>query len=77
MWPACSLVYFEWVTATLSGSVSSGDGINWTGIWRLSLPQRIHAFLWLAMRGGLLTNVERSRWHLTVDVVCSLYRQGS
>ncbi|CAN1811144.1 Putative ribonuclease H protein At1g65750 [Linum perenne] len=42
----------------------------WDGIWRWPGPNRIKHFLWLATHKRLLTNEERSRRHLTNQVVC-------
>ncbi|GMI94853.1 hypothetical protein HRI_003154600 [Hibiscus trionum] len=49
------------------------EGANvWKMIWRLPVPQRIRAFIWLAFRGSLLTNKERTRRHMADDPGCSL-----
>ncbi|KAK9016713.1 hypothetical protein V6N11_079208 [Hibiscus sabdariffa] len=61
----------------LVGSVTTGGSFSWSSVWRLSLPQRICSFFFLlALRGGLLTNVERCRRHLCVDVICTRCRQS-
>ncbi|CAN1192303.1 Putative ribonuclease H protein At1g65750 [Linum perenne] len=44
---------------------------TWDGVWRWPGPNRIKHFLWLATHKRLLTNEERSRRHLTNQVVCS------
>ncbi|CAN1191394.1 Putative ribonuclease H protein At1g65750 [Linum perenne] len=43
----------------------------WNRIWRWNGPNKIKHFLWLATHNRLLTNEERSRRHLTNQVVCS------
>ncbi|CAN1167006.1 Putative ribonuclease H protein At1g65750 [Linum perenne] len=43
---------------------------TWVGVWRWPGPNRIKHFLWLATHKRLLTNEERSRRHLTNQVVC-------
>ncbi|CAN1841742.1 Putative ribonuclease H protein At1g65750 [Linum perenne] len=43
----------------------------WDRIWRWNGPNKIKHFLWLATHNRLLTNEERSRRHLTNQVVCS------
>ncbi|KAL4278402.1 hypothetical protein GQ457_03G028360 [Hibiscus cannabinus] len=75
-----SSLLFETVKSAynlLVDSVTADGSFNWSGVWRLALPQRICSFLWLALQGGLLTNVERCRRHLSVDVVCTHCRQIS
>ncbi|KAL4366448.1 hypothetical protein GQ457_05G013180 [Hibiscus cannabinus] len=47
----------------------------WSYVWRLCLPQRIRAFLWLAIKGKLLTHVERSRRHMTNDELCEICKR--
>ncbi|KAK9025335.1 hypothetical protein V6N11_038204 [Hibiscus sabdariffa] len=37
----------------------------WKWVWKLQVPQRVRVFLWLALHRRLLTNVERTRRHLT------------
>ncbi|CAN1308617.1 Putative ribonuclease H protein At1g65750, partial [Linum perenne] len=43
----------------------------WDRIWRWNGPNKIKHFLWLATHNRLFTNEERSRRHLTNQVVCS------
>ncbi|GMI74428.1 hypothetical protein HRI_001112100 [Hibiscus trionum] len=61
----------------LEGDTAGSDSPCWRLLWGLNLPQRIRVFLWLAMRGSLLTNVERMRRHLTSEGMCQLCRQGN
>ncbi|KAK8683813.1 hypothetical protein V6N13_039859 [Hibiscus sabdariffa] len=46
----------------ISGSNAS------TKVWKLSVPKRVCSFYWVAMRGGLLTNVERYLRHMRMRV---------
>lgn len=41
----------------LMSPVYNGDSDLWRAVWKLKIPQRCQTFLWLALRGRLLTNV--------------------
>ncbi|KAK9031098.1 hypothetical protein V6N11_032490 [Hibiscus sabdariffa] len=45
---------------------------SWRIIWALQVLQRIRVFMWLVMREVLLTNVERTRRHLSPSGICRL-----
>ncbi|KAL4377256.1 hypothetical protein GQ457_02G034900 [Hibiscus cannabinus] len=49
----------------------------WCIIWRLKVPQRIRSFLWLAMRGNLLTNAECRQRHMTLAEECDICHNGA
>ncbi|KAK8572479.1 hypothetical protein V6N12_028532 [Hibiscus sabdariffa] len=38
--------------------------IDWKILWKLTDPQRVKIFIWLALHQRLLTNVERAHRHL-------------
>ncbi|KAK8511943.1 hypothetical protein V6N12_074632 [Hibiscus sabdariffa] len=42
----------------------------WDIIWKLTVPQRVRLFLWLAYRQRLMTNSERCRRGLGQSVIC-------
>ncbi|CAN1818654.1 Putative ribonuclease H protein At1g65750 [Linum perenne] len=42
----------------------------WRRVWKWEGPAKIKHFLWLASHGKLMTNAERRKRHITVDVVC-------
>ncbi|KAK8497870.1 hypothetical protein V6N12_055719 [Hibiscus sabdariffa] len=44
-------------------------------IWALQVSQRIRVFMWLVMRGGLLTNCERTRRHMSSSSIYQLCHQ--
>lgn len=44
---------------------------KWGTVWKLQAPQRVKSFLWLVLRGSILTNAERYRRHMTEDAACS------
>ncbi|CAA0807767.1 Unknown protein [Striga hermonthica] len=52
------------------GAEDPSRKILWRTIWRWPGPQRIRAFLWLLAKNRFLTNVERSRRHLTTNTAC-------
>ncbi|ONK68084.1 uncharacterized protein A4U43_C05F7260 [Asparagus officinalis] len=39
-------------------------------IWKIKAQERVRTFAWLVVRGGVLTNAERWRRHLTEDDAC-------
>ncbi|CAN1163124.1 Putative ribonuclease H protein At1g65750 [Linum perenne] len=45
-------------------------GMLWRRVWKWEGPAKIKHFLWLASHGKLMTNAERRKRHITVDVVC-------
>ncbi|KAL4283772.1 hypothetical protein GQ457_16G009340 [Hibiscus cannabinus] len=67
---------------TKSAYVALGDSSNpnssvWRVLWKVSVPQRVRTFLWLAVHGKLLTNQERVRRSLTTVDACFLCNNGS
>ncbi|GMI86798.1 hypothetical protein HRI_002349100 [Hibiscus trionum] len=60
----------------LAGSWTETAQEKWRVLWDLNLPQRVLIFLWLVLRGGLLTNVERVRRQLASEGGCGICRQG-
>ncbi|KAL4290587.1 hypothetical protein GQ457_14G001500 [Hibiscus cannabinus] len=46
------------------------DRFDWLLIWKMKIPHRTRVFLWLALHGKLLTNLERKRRHLVKDDKC-------
>ncbi|QHO25231.1 Putative ribonuclease H protein [Arachis hypogaea] len=44
-------------------------------VWTWKGPERVRTFLWLVIHNAILTNVERSRRHLTTDNACPRCRQ--
>ncbi|CAN1152850.1 Putative ribonuclease H protein At1g65750 [Linum perenne] len=44
--------------------------IDWKHVWRWKGPSRTQHFLWLAMHNKLMTNLERTRRHLTSNSLC-------
>ncbi|KAL8159452.1 hypothetical protein V2J09_000989 [Rumex salicifolius] len=40
-------------------------------VWRTMVPKRIRIFLWLVLKGKMLTNAERKRRHMTGVDTCS------
>ncbi|KAK8512984.1 hypothetical protein V6N12_030392 [Hibiscus sabdariffa] len=44
---------------------------SWRIIWALQVPQLVRVFMWLVLREALLTNVERTRRHMSTS---SIYR---
>ncbi|WCJ44200.1 RNA-directed DNA polymerase (reverse transcriptase)-related family protein [Euphorbia peplus] len=54
----------------ISDDFSNGGSNMWKDIWRWDGPHRIRSFLWLATKGKLLTNSERTRRHLDVNDMC-------
>ncbi|XVE58507.1 hypothetical protein DITRI_Ditri04bG0175000 [Diplodiscus trichospermus] len=56
---------------TLSCSQQEGDGDNiWKEIWKLEVPNRVRAFMWLVKHQRLMTNSERARRGFTLDDHC-------
>ncbi|KAL4301928.1 hypothetical protein GQ457_10G020040 [Hibiscus cannabinus] len=60
----------------LSNTSSMMVNSVWRLIWRQPISQRICVFLWLVVHGGLMTNVERIRLHLSGFSYCTLCRNG-
>lgn len=48
----------------------SNDDPLFKKVWDWKGPIRLRAFLWKLIHGKLLTNVERNRRGMTVDVTC-------
>ncbi|CAN1849082.1 Putative ribonuclease H protein At1g65750 [Linum perenne] len=44
--------------------------VDWKKVWRWVGPSRVQHFLWLAMHNKLMTNLERTRRHLTSNSLC-------
>ncbi|CAN1181654.1 Putative ribonuclease H protein At1g65750, partial [Linum perenne] len=44
---------------------------SWMSVWRWRGPNRIRHFLWLAIQSKLLTNLERTRRHMSTSASCS------
>lgn len=42
----------------------------WRRVWKWKGPERVRTFLWLCLRGKLLTNYERVRRHLSNSGLC-------
>ena len=42
----------------------------WNSIWKLKIPPKIKAFVWLVYHGRILTNEERMRRGLTDNPMC-------
>lgn len=57
----------------LSGNAQA-YGRDWGRVWKVEAPLRYKTLLWLATRQYLLTNANRTRRGLTMDVGCSLCR---
>lgn len=59
----------------LTGSKQNDDihrvRIDWKALQKWKGPPRIRTFLWMAVRGKLLTNSQRAHRHLTEDGYCS------
>ncbi|KAL4285224.1 hypothetical protein GQ457_16G023470 [Hibiscus cannabinus] len=60
----------------LCGEGEINGAVYWRQIWKMSVPQRICMFFWLAFHGRLLTNEERVRRHLSVSIRCSICSTG-
>ncbi|CAN1186113.1 Putative ribonuclease H protein At1g65750 [Linum perenne] len=43
---------------------------SWMSVWRWRGPNRIRHFLWLAIQSKLLTNLERTRRHMSASANC-------
>ncbi|CAN1844814.1 Putative ribonuclease H protein At1g65750 [Linum perenne] len=51
--------------------INTGDEVyDWRLAWRWNGPNRIKHFIWLVCHNRILTNEERSRRHITNQVVC-------
>jgi hypothetical protein len=44
-----------------------GTGVVWQHIWKLKVPERVRAFIWLIKHGRLLTNERKNRMGLGTD----------
>ncbi|KAL8160998.1 hypothetical protein V2J09_012487 [Rumex salicifolius] len=53
--------------SSLSGSV---DSVVFARIWKLGVPEKIRCFIWLVLRGVILTNAERKRRHMCPSDFC-------
>ncbi|CAA0806287.1 Unknown protein, partial [Striga hermonthica] len=56
----------------LTGLYSQGTGHIWKDVWGWPGPQRVRQFLWLIVKGRLLTNEDRYRRHLAESAACAL-----
>lgn len=45
---------------------------KWNGAWNFKGPQQIKFFLWLALRGAILTNEQRYHRHMSTSPQCSM-----
>lgn len=43
-------------------------------VWRIGVPELVRYFMWLVLKGKILTNAERHRRHMVVDARCSSCR---
>ncbi|KAL8130357.1 LOW QUALITY PROTEIN: hypothetical protein V2J09_019512 [Rumex salicifolius] len=48
------------------------DSVVFKAIWKLVATERVKCFLWMTLRGCVLTNEERKRRHLTTSDACDL-----
>ena len=53
-------------------STSSGDQKVWKGIWHIRAPNKIHHFIWRAVKDSLPTKENLHKRHIPLDVTCSL-----
>nr|GME06089.1 uncharacterized protein LOC109169788 isoform X1 [Ipomoea batatas] len=49
----------------------NGAREDWDDIWRIKVPNNFCYFLWLVKHERIMTNVERHKRALTIDVRCS------
>nr|GMC69261.1 uncharacterized protein LOC109193611 [Ipomoea batatas] len=53
------------------GKMRNGAREDWDDIWRIKVPNNFCYFLWLVKHERIMTNVERRKSALTIDVRCS------
>ncbi|KAL8166813.1 hypothetical protein V2J09_008312 [Rumex salicifolius] len=52
------------------------DSDIYRAIWKLHVPERVRCFIWLALRGAVMTNEERRRRHLSGNDCCDCCPMG-
>ncbi|KAK8556925.1 hypothetical protein V6N12_003314 [Hibiscus sabdariffa] len=55
---------------SLMGNLWDTESQIWKMIWSLRVPQRLRIFLWLTLKGRLMTNAERFRRSLCSHTIC-------
>ncbi|KAK8537620.1 hypothetical protein V6N12_043773 [Hibiscus sabdariffa] len=55
---------------SLSGRFWDVEQQGWRTVWSLQVPQRLRFFLWLSLKGKLMTNTERFRHSLCPQPLC-------
>ncbi|KAK8505179.1 hypothetical protein V6N12_066707 [Hibiscus sabdariffa] len=55
---------------SLSGNLWDAETQSWRNIWSLRVSQRLLFFLWLSLKGKLMTNAERYRRFLCSHPLC-------
>ncbi|KAK8669630.1 hypothetical protein V6N13_107055 [Hibiscus sabdariffa] len=65
---------FEVRSAYSSLQQDSWDEVDptWSFIWSLTIPQRMHVFLWTTLRQKFMTNIERVKRSLSSDPTCPI-----
>lgn len=69
-WPGNSFGKFSVGSAysIIAGNKSGVVDFHW--VWRLKCVERVKVFLWLLLKGKLLTNEERKRRKMTDNAIC-------
>lgn len=55
----------------IAGQEEDDHGYDWSWLWKINCWEMVKSFLWILLKGRLLTNLERARRQLTEDGTCS------
>lgn len=57
----------------INNSINQGPEHFWNGIWKLQVPNRICAFLWLVSHKKIMSNEVRAKRGFTTNGCCALF----
>ncbi|XP_019158195.1 PREDICTED: uncharacterized protein LOC109154910 [Ipomoea nil] len=69
-WPDKTIGTFSVLSAFKHIAGHSTEEESWDWMWKLNCIEKVKSFLWLLLKGKLLTGVERRNRNLTTDASC-------
>ncbi|XP_019167697.1 PREDICTED: uncharacterized protein LOC109163410 [Ipomoea nil] len=75
-WPRSPTGAFSVRSAFSHIAGNDEDAMDTSWVWKMRVTERCRLFLWLLMRGRLLTNMERWRKGMTEDTLCATCGDG-
>lgn len=59
---------YAWLRVRNQANTHGGD---WSWLWKIPIPEKVHVFMWLLMHQALPFNANRFRCHLSASESCS------